>query len=422
MADLSLNPVYLSARAAIVAPERAIPTSLYAVQKWIPRLGPQRWCLIMFLRGLCIDTPRQGNGTKQISCTWSELAEILDTHQDTLASWFKHEPILHDDPWRKITPVDEKAKFLSLFIPRLRYAYETHNGKGKRAGFILEILMEDPIIPEDEVRLQRHLEMLALQQGQLDLITETKNVNPENMGLQFSSTAKNTENTDLQEIFSHSVNVNVNVNVIYILIKRLNVNVNMHEQQKIFKQIVELTEKVLEDDHSTAFFHLALNALCPNQLDLYITAMEFTLKTAETDARANKGKIFVGTLKKSAQTAGVDLGLKSTNGSKNGQQLSVPKIPQISLDIPAPTTVLSAEETIWNEARLALRHQMTRSTYDSVIKPTTFLEYKNNHYMIGVHTFQAKEWLEKRLLDIVERTLSSIIGEVTTVEFKLLVG
>ena len=47
MTDLSIHPVYLSARAAIVAPERAIPLSLYFAQKWLPRLGPERWSLIL---------------------------------------------------------------------------------------------------------------------------------------------------------------------------------------------------------------------------------------------------------------------------------------------------------------------------------------------------------------------------------------
>ncbi|GEM_PF-1660809 len=689
MVDLSLSPVYLSARAAIVAPERAIPTSIYAVQKWLPRLGSQRWCLIMILRGLCIDAPRQSNGTKQVVCAWSELAEMLDIHQETLASWFKHEPIHNESPWHKIIPVDEKAKYLSVFIPRLRHAYDTHNGRSRRIGFIMEILMEDPIIPEDEARLMHHVEMLALQQGQFELTPDVNTeiptspklvsshlpfstnsvnrnflglqqvvnaefsdlqfsrkfvnaektdlqrfVNAENPDLQFSRKFVNAEKTDLQrfvnaenpdlqkfvnaenpdlqnivnaektdlqiskkvvnaektdlQIFGRVVNaektdlqisrmvvnaentdlqfgenltispsqsrngvvnaektdlqrvnspfpglqnqqlvvnsgsagllkvvnaenpdlqnfvnaenpdlqivvnaenpdlqnlfkvvnaektdlqnsfkvvnaenpdlqnlfkvvnaenpdlqpvvnaenpdlqtdfscsVNVNVNVILLLLEDLNVNVNVNAADKkfeIFEQIVEHTKILLEDDHSTPMFHKALNILYPNQLELYANALEAVFKPGESKYILNKGAFFVRTLGKLCQAAGVDLGLKSTNGNgaKNGHGNSqLTAVPQISLELPRPTVILSAAEKIWQEACLTLRHQMTRATYDTVIKPTVFLEYKNNGYVIGTQTLQAKEWLEKRLLDMIERTLASITGKMTTVEFKLL--
>jgi hypothetical protein len=150
MSDLSIHPVYLSARAAIVAPERAVPVTLYSAQKWLPRLGPERWCLVILLRGLCVDAPRRSDGTKRVTCSWRDLAEMLDVHEETVASWLKHQPIPNDKPWRSIIPSDEKAKYLALFVPRIRYAYETYNGKTRRVGFLLEILMEDPVVPEDE--------------------------------------------------------------------------------------------------------------------------------------------------------------------------------------------------------------------------------------------------------------------------------
>ena len=171
MSDLSIHPVYLSARAAIVAPERAIPVSLYATQKWLPRLGPERWCLVLLLRSMCIDSQRRSDGTKRVSCSWRQLSEILDVHEETVASWLKHQPIPNDKPWRRIIPSDEKSKALSLFIPRLRYAYETHKGKTRRIGFLLEVLMDDPVVPEDEVKLQKQMEVLQMQQGELGLET-----------------------------------------------------------------------------------------------------------------------------------------------------------------------------------------------------------------------------------------------------------
>jgi hypothetical protein len=66
MSDLTIHPVYLSARAAIVAPERAIPLTVYNTQKWLPRLGPERWSLVLLLRTLSIDAQRRGDGTKRV--------------------------------------------------------------------------------------------------------------------------------------------------------------------------------------------------------------------------------------------------------------------------------------------------------------------------------------------------------------------
>jgi hypothetical protein len=125
----------------------------------------------MLLRSLSIDAKRRSDGTKRVSISWRQLAEMLDVHEETVASWLKHQPIPNDKPWRQIMPSDEKAENLGLFIPRLRYAYETHNGKTRRTGFLLEILMEDPVVPEDEARLQKQIELMRMQQGSLGLET-----------------------------------------------------------------------------------------------------------------------------------------------------------------------------------------------------------------------------------------------------------
>jgi hypothetical protein len=60
---------------------------------------------------------------------------MLDVHEETVASWLKHQPIPNDKPWRRIIPADNKAANLGLFVPRLRYAYETH-GMEKHAGLV----------------------------------------------------------------------------------------------------------------------------------------------------------------------------------------------------------------------------------------------------------------------------------------------
>ena len=479
MSDLSIHPVYLSARAAIVAPERAIPVSLYSTQKWLPRLGPERWCLVILLRGLCIDAPRRSDGTKRVTCSWRDLAEMLDVHEETVASWLKHEPIPLDKPWRSIISSDEKTKYLSLFIPRLRYAYETYNGKTRRIGFLLEILMEDPVIPEDEVRLQQQVELLRMQQGELGLETYrvTENAKGYNSGLPrisdplpesekagsryvnrhnqeslWEANPKqpglhrdqvNPSNSDLLPSVkqnnpdsdgyvnlpfssspgSKSVESNKNVNELDILIKQLKqIRSTKNSLRSALEPIVRLTETLLNDDHSGAMFYKVLTALYPSRLDLYVAAIQTALEAAEADPQINQGAVFVRTLRDFADNAGVDLGLKPTSereiaASQEDEPLGT-QVPELVTPLP-PMTPPSVNEAIWAETLSVLRPQMTRATYDTIIQGTTLLGRENGNYIVGVQTEMAKEWLENRLRDIMRRALSNVIGVTINIEFRL---
>ena len=320
MSELSIHPVYLSARAAIVAPERAIPVTLYATQKWLPRLGPERWSLVIALRSLSLDSVRRSDGTKRIACSWRNLAEMLDVHEETIASWLKHEPIPNDKPWRRIISSDEKSRSLGLFIPRLRYAYETHNGKTRRIGFLLEILMEDPVVPEDEARLAKQIEVLQMQQGELGLEThrvtdgigsENSNlpslsdnphkqqisnlhyvnqldpksqtqanpdrldlrnapINPANLGLQTDVKQQITELnsyvnlTNLSLPLTKSEDFEKNVNKLDLLIQPLkHKNIKRNVRRDVFEPIIQTTELLLNDKHSKGMLFKVLNVLYP---------------------------------------------------------------------------------------------------------------------------------------------------------------
>ena len=478
MSDLSIHPVYLSARAAIVAPERAIPVTLYSAQKWLPRLGPERWCLVILLRGLCIDAPRRSDGTKRVTCSWRDLAEMLDVHEETIASWLKHNPILNDKPWRSIIPTDEKAKYLGLFIPRLRYAYETYNGKTRRVGFLLEILMEDPVAPEDEARLQQQVEMLRMQQGELGLETYrlTKNVTGDNPSLpEISGGWREPQKTDLpyvnpqntelplvakpEQSSLHMTRVNPvnsdsltsvkqnktgsdgyvnlsfsnlptgkseesskNVNELDLLIKQLKQsNLSKNSRRNAFDPVIRLTETLLKDNHSGAMFYKVLNALYPERLDLYIAAIRVALNAAETELPINQGAVFVRALRDLADEAGVDLGLRSASDKELHPQeddLLGTWVPIDTVSLP-PLAASVVNEAIWAETQSVLRPQMTKATYDTIIQRTMLLGRENGNYIIGVQTEMAKEWLENRLRDIVRRALSNVIGVAVNVEFRL---
>jgi hypothetical protein len=480
MSDLSLHPVYLSARAAIVAPERAIPLTLYSAQKWLPLLGPERWCLVMLLRTLSIDSPRRSNGIKRITCSWRELADMLSVHEETVASWLKHKPIPQDKPWRNLIPTDEKAEYLSLFIPRLRYAYETYNGKTRRVGFLLEILMEDPIVPEDEVRLRQQVQMLRMQQGELGLQTyrlvEDVNRPDSNLprisdlpsgqpdvDLDYVNQLKpdllpkaNPVQSDLHNMLVNPDNADLlpdvkqnktgsggyvnqvaansplpkseeagkNVNELDLLIQQLKQRkITRNLRKNAFEPILRLTETLLQDDHSGAMLYKVFNALYPERLDLYVAAVRVALEAAEAEPLINRGAVFVRAVRDFAEVAGVDLGLKRTADKETDHETVEEnlgtQVPNASL-LPVSPLLVNENEAIWAETQSTLSRQMTRATYDTIIQGTVLIGREDNIYLVGVKTEMAKEWLENRLRDIVQRSLSNVVGTPVRVKFTLL--
>ncbi|NJN94374.1 MAG: hypothetical protein HC875_09915 [Anaerolineales bacterium] len=396
-----------------------------------------------------------------------------------MASWLKHEPIPNDKPWRSIVPSDEKAKYLSLFIPRVRYAYETYNGKTRRVGFLLEIVMEDPVVPEDEARLQQQVELLRLQQGELGLETyrvtepvrsdnldlprisanyrepqkaDLRYVNQKNLELPHLANPRpadlhkgpvNPDSSDLPPAVkqnnpgldsyvnlpysnspdSKSVESGKNVNQLDILIKQLKrTNLNRSNRRAVLEPIVRFTEELLQDHHSGAMFYKMLTALHPKHLDLYMAAIQTAVDAIDTDPEINQGAVFVRALRDFADEAEVDLGLKQSSEREveNRDYEAVgTQVPSSTNSLPALTPP-SVNEAIWAETQSVLRPQMTRATYDTIIQGTTLLGRENGNYIVGVQTDMAKDWLENRLRDIVRRALSNVIGVTVNVEFRLI--
>jgi len=223
-----------------------------------------------------------------------------------------------------------------------------------------------------------------------------------------------------------SDSVNVNVNMLFLFFKRLkdsNVNVNV-AGSKIFEPIVNLTEELLQDSHSTGMLYKSLQALYPENWEIYVKAVHAALEAATADPRVKKGAVFVRTLRDLAQMAEVDLGLKSS-----GERAPIPTPPQpiVSQEqLPMPlllkTETISGNAALWVEAQAVLHQQMTQATYTSVIRGTTFVERQGNLFVIGVKNKMALEWLENRLANTVQRVLSSVVGQAVSIEFKLLDG
>lgn len=321
--QLALEPIYTTAASAIIRPELNVATSLYSVQKWLPLLGVQRWALVQVLRCLCVHSPRRQDGTKWVTTTWKELADLLGVDRRTIGQWLAHEPIPAQKPWRRLVPSPgEETAYLSYFIPRLKYAYVHRNGVTHRQGFVLEILMEDPLVPADRPLIaqspQRGDYYAPVKSQNLTLLKES--VKSENItsrpnvksAIPTSQTSVMSEN-----LTSHSRKVtepdrNVKQLTNYITNK---LNLKLTEPRRIrqeVKPVVNMTEVVLDDYHSTAMLYKVLLALYPNHLNIFLQAIEDAMSIGGTDSEANLGALFVSILKELAAEEGIDLGFKGS--------------------------------------------------------------------------------------------------------------
>jgi hypothetical protein len=212
-----------------------------------------------------------------------------------------------------------------------------------------------------------------------------------------------------------------NVNELDILIQQLKRNsIKKNLRREAFDAVIKLTETLLEDNHSTGMLFKVLTALHPERLDLYVAAVRVALDMAQDDPQANRGAIFVKTLREFAEVAGIDLGLRGGTGEPPASSWSDGNLGSQEFAPPPLLAPPSVDEAIWTETQLVLRRQMTRATYDAIIQGTVLLRQENNTYLIGVQSEMAKEWLENRLHDIVQRALSSVVGEGVVIEFRLI--
>ncbi len=320
--EIALRPVYLSARSAIVQPEKGTLVTSYSMEYWLPRLGVHRWTLVQLLRNRCANLPRRPDGTKWLTVTWKDLAAHLEVRPDTLGEWLRHEPIPGNRPWRRIVPVDEKATWLAMFIPRLRYVYRREGGKTRRVGFLLEIMMEDPLIPEHEEMVnqmvnQQDVKLLepdlqsTLPPPVTDSLPDSRNL--VNLLKPASQTDVKLLEPDLHPRETLQTGENVNEQTISTYIdNKLNLTLTGKRAiRKALKPLVKMTEELLDDYHSTAMLYKVLLALYPDHLELFTKAVEEAMAVGQDDPKANLGAVFVATLKELAAEAGVDLGLKS---------------------------------------------------------------------------------------------------------------
>jgi hypothetical protein len=336
--QLALEPIYTTAASAIIRPELNVATSLYCVQKWLPLLGVQRWTLVQVLRCLCVHSPRRPDGTKWLTTTWKELADLLNVDRRTIGQWLAHEPIPDQKPWHRLVPPSgEEIAYLGYFIPRLKYAYVHQDGVTRRQGFVLEILMEDPLVPADQALIAQGPQTLRRGSGQggayyapvksQDLtlppesvesgnITSHPDVKSAKQTLRLNVTPENLTSQSRKVV---EPDTNVKQLTTYIT-NGLNLNLTTKRRvRRALKPVVNMAEAILDDYHSTAMLYKVLLALYPNHLDVFLQAIDEAVGIGEVDpltgsghrSEANLGALFVSILKDLSAEAGIDLGFKS---------------------------------------------------------------------------------------------------------------
>ncbi len=129
---LMLQRAYGSRRAAVVQPERGMFLTLYFFNNWLPLLGHSAATVILAARSMCYWNPLTGELRNTIETEMGELARraavSVRTVKDVLNA-----PLVQNF-------------FLRYKVRRVM----TPNGV-RTAGIVLQVRMDDPLTPEDQV-------------------------------------------------------------------------------------------------------------------------------------------------------------------------------------------------------------------------------------------------------------------------------
>lgn len=130
---LQLEPTYLEVRNEVVRPDQVTVTTRYFWARWVPRLAPLATCLLLRLRQYCYFNRETG-----------ERRDWCFPSQQTLAI---------ELGIRKRHTVSAALRDLEAygFVKREpTYHYDETIGKRVRGADLYHVLMDDPLVPEDE--------------------------------------------------------------------------------------------------------------------------------------------------------------------------------------------------------------------------------------------------------------------------------
>jgi len=72
---------------------------------------------------------------------------------------------------------------------------------------------------------------------------------------------------------------------------------------------------------------------------------------------------------------------------------------------------------VWSAALGELQLQMTQATFDTWLRNSRLLKHEDRTFVVGVESGYAKDWLEKRLLSTIKRTLARLTQKTVEVKF-----
>jgi hypothetical protein len=131
-----VSPFYHEAKNEITRPNHFVGCSRYLVEKWLPRLGPLGFSLVLYLRSLGYYNPATGERRDCIQINQADLCTVLGVSLDTLQREMKR-----NEP-------------LGAFV-RVQKSYQRQQaGHLQREDSIYYIAMDDPLVPEDTPLLE----------------------------------------------------------------------------------------------------------------------------------------------------------------------------------------------------------------------------------------------------------------------------
>lgn len=74
-------------------------------------------------------------------------------------------------------------------------------------------------------------------------------------------------------------------------------------------------------------------------------------------------------------------------------------------------------DQVWQDVLSQLQLQMTRATFDTWLKDTHIVSQNNDKLIIGTKNTFAKDWLENRLYNTINRTVVNIVGQHVDLQF-----
>jgi len=88
-----------------------------------------------------------------------------------------------------------------------------------------------------------------------------------------------------------------------------------------------------------------------------------------------------------------------------------------NIDVQGAATTLASAQKVWQATLGELQLQMTKATFDTWLRGSRVVECADDGLVVHVRHTYAVDWLQNRLLDLIERTLQRHTGRQVSVTF-----